>query len=159
MTVRLHVLVCLSSELGHGIDPRACASGYSHAYLDSEAVCLKSLAVFPSNHEIEVTSGQAWEEAVTLLEFLGIQVDDLPISSDSTSTPRDANTTSNSDTEESHEQDLDKDDVETTTAALQRLIGLQELPSWNTVNTKLQSKMHSLTCAAMAFDVEDQETL
>ena len=67
MTVRLHVLIRLSSELGQGINPKARAMGYSHAYLDPEAACLKSLAVFPTDDEIEITSGQAWEEAITLL--------------------------------------------------------------------------------------------
>ena len=159
MTVRLHVLVRLASELGQGIDPKARAMGYSHAYLDPEGACLRSLAVFPSDHEIEVVSGQAWEEAVTLLDFLGIQADDILPSPKSTSTPEDASTTAETgDMEEMHEEDLD-DDQETTTAALRRMIGLQELPNWAAVEPELQGKMHALTCAAMALDVEDQENL
>ena len=59
MTICLHISVCLGSELSHGIDPRAHACSYSHAYLDPKAACLKSIAVFLSDHEIKVTSGQA----------------------------------------------------------------------------------------------------
>jgi hypothetical protein len=59
MTVRLHVLVRLASELGQGINPKARAMGYSHSYLDPEAACLKFLAAFPSDCEIEIASGQA----------------------------------------------------------------------------------------------------
>ena len=162
MTVRLHVLVRLASEMGQGIDPKARAMGYSHSYLDPEAACLRSLAMFPSDHEIEIASGQAWEEAVTLFNLLGIQADDIPPSPDPTSTPGDASTTvGNGDKQEVHgdEQDLEDDNEETTAAAVQRMIGLQELPNWNTVEPQLQDKMHALTCAAMALDVEDQEKL
>ena len=160
MTVRLHILVRLASELGQGLDPKARAMGYSHAYLDSEAACLKSLAAFPTDHQIEVVSGQAWEEAVTLLGFLGIQVDDIPPSLGPTSTPGGAGaTTGGGTTEETDEEDSDDDKVETEASALQRMIGFQELPNWNTVDAVLQDKMHALTCAAMALDVEEQERL
>ena len=161
MTVRLHVLVRLASELGQGTDPKACAMGYSHAYLDSEAACLKSLATFPSDHQIEVASGRAWEEAVTLLGFLGIQVDDIPPSLGPTSsTPGNANRTTGRDTTEEKDEEASDDDKEETEAgAIQRMIGLQGLPSWNTVGAELQGKMHALTCAAMALNVEEQEML
>ena len=160
MTVRLHVLIRLASELGQGIDPKARAMGYSHAYLDSEAACLKSLAAFPSDRQIEVASGQAWEEAVTLLGFLGIQMDNIPPSLGPTSTPGDANVaTGEGAMEDTDEEDLDEDKDETEAGALQRMIGLQELPNWNTVDAELQDKMHALTCAAMALDVEEQERL
>lgn len=161
MTVRLHVLVRLASELGQGIDPKARAMGYSHAYLDPEAACLKSLAVFPLDREIEVASGQAWEEAVILLGILGIQVDDIPPPPNSTTTPKDTNPPSagNNNTEETHEHESDHDNKETTAARLQRMMGLQELPIWSTVDPGIQGRMHALMCAAMALDIEDQEKL
>ena len=87
MTIHLHVLIRLSSELGQGINPKARAMGYSHTYLDPEEACLKSLAVFPTDGEIEIASGQAWEEAITLLSFLGIQANNIPPSSAPTSGP------------------------------------------------------------------------
>jgi hypothetical protein len=78
----------------------------------------------------------------------------------STSIPGDTNTTAaNNDTGEEHEEDLDDDNKETTAATLQRMIGLQELPCWTSVNPKIQGRMHALTCAAMALDVDEQETL
>jgi hypothetical protein len=160
MTVRLHVLVRLSSELGQGINPKARAMGYSHAYLDPEAACLKSLAVFPTDSEIEIASGQAWEEAITLLGFLGIQADDIPPSSDPAPSPGTVTTpTEDVDSEQTHDQGLDDDHEETTAAALQRMIGQQELPSWSTVDPEIRDKMHALTCAAMALDIEEQEML
>jgi len=155
ITVRLHVLIRLSSELGQGIDPKARAMGYSHAYLDPEAACLESLAVFPTDGEIEIASGQAWEEAVTLLGFLGIQSDDIPPLSDPTS----STSAEAVDPELMDDQGFDNDPEETTAAALQRMIGQQELPSWSTVDPEIQDKMHALTCAAMALDIEEQEIL
>lgn len=169
MIVRLHVLVRLASDLGQGTDPKARAMGYSHSYLDSEAACLRSLAVFPSDLEIEIAAGQAWEEAVTLLGFLGIEADDILSSPDPISTPgqtaaptigdNDMEEAYEHDTEEAHEHDSDHDGGETTAAAIQRMIGYQELPNWSTVDPGLQDKMHALTCAAMALHVEDQEML
>lgn len=160
MTVRLHVLVRLSSELGQGTNPKAHAMGYSHSYLDPEAACLKSLAVFPTDGEIEIAAGQAWEEAIILLGFLGIQADDIPPQSNPTSSPVDASASAADVNEERmHDQELDDDYGETTAAALQRLIGQQELPGWSTVDPEIQDKMHALTCAAMALDIEEQETL
>ena len=135
--------------------------GYSHAYLDPEAACLKSLSVFPLDHEIEVVSGQAWEEAVILLGILGIQVDDISPPPNSTPTPKDTNppSTGNDNMDKTHKHDSDHDEEETTTARLQRMIDLQELPIWSTVDPGIQGRMHALTCAAMALDVEDQEKL
>jgi len=152
MTVRLHVLVRLSSELGRGIDPKARAMGYSHAYLDPEAACLRSLAMFPTDNEIEIIVGQAWEEAVTLLGFLGIQAADL--SPENTAAPP-----TGGDPEQTQDQDLDNDHEETAAAALQDMIGQQELPNWSTVEPEIQDKVHALTCAAMALDIEEREML
>jgi hypothetical protein len=155
MTVRLHVLVRLASELGEGIDPKARAMGYSHAYLDPEGASLGSLAAFPSDREIEIASGQAWEEAVTLLDYLGIQADDITPSPD----PMPTNAAAGNEDMEEMPEDSDHEEEETTAAALQRMIGFQQLPSWNSVDLELRDKMHALTCAAMALDVEDQENL
>ena len=160
MTIRLHVLICLSSELGQGTNPKARAMGYSHAYLDPEAACLKSLAVFPTDHEIEIASGQAWEEAITLFAFLGIQADDIPPQLAPTSNPaNNATTTKPVDLEPTHDQDSVDDTAETSAAALCRMIGHQELPCWSTVDPEVRDKMHALTCAAMALDIDEQEML
>ena len=70
-----------------------------------------------------------------------------------------ATTNIDSELEQADDQDLDDDHEETTAAALQRMIGQQELPSWNTVDPEIRDKMHALTCATMALDVEEQETL
>jgi hypothetical protein len=160
MMIRIHVLVRLSLELGRGIDPKARAMGYSHSYLDPKAACLKSLAVFPTDGEIEIAVGQAWEEAITLLGFLGIQADDIPPLSNPTSSTADASpSTTDVDSEQAHDQDPDEDPEETTAATLQRLIGRQELPCWSTVDPEIQNKMHALTCAAMALNIEEHEML
>ena len=160
MMIRIHVLVRLSSELGRGIDPKARAMGYSHSYLDPEAVCLKSLAVFPTDGEIEIAVGQAWQEAITLLGFLGIQADDIPPLSNPTSSTADASpSTTDVNSEQAHDQDPDEDPEETTAATLQRLIGRQELLCWSTVDPEIQNKMHALTCAEMALNIEEHEML
>ena len=160
MTIRLHVLIRLSSELGQGINPRARAMGYSHSYLDPEAACLKSLAVFPTDDEIEIASGQVWEEAITLLGFLGIQADDIPAPSSPASGPDNVSAPAeDANPEQTRNHDFDDDHEETTAAAIQRMIGQQELPCWSAVDFEIQDKMHALTCAAMALDIEEREML
>jgi hypothetical protein len=77
MVPRLHVLIRTASFFSKGTDPRAQAMGYSHSYLDPENASIESLASYPTNGEIALTAGEAWEEAVALLGLLGIQADDL----------------------------------------------------------------------------------
>jgi hypothetical protein len=70
MTVRLHVLVHAATIFLQGTDPKARAMGYSHSYLDPKTAEIKSLAVFPTDDEIEGAAGEAWAEAIALfLEF------------------------------------------------------------------------------------------
>ena len=166
MTIRLDVLIRLSSEPGQGINPRARAMGYSHAYLDPEAACLKSLAVFPTNDEIEIASGQAFEEVITLLSFVGIQADNIPPPSTPTPSTINASTsTKDINSEQVHDQDFDDDqdfdnnDEEITATTLRDVICQQELPCWHTVHPEIQNKMHALTCVAMALDIKEQEML
>lgn len=54
--------------------------------------------------------------------------------------------------EDSHEDESDA-------TWLRRLIDVQETGDCRTVDGPLQDKMHVLTCAAMALDVNDMETL
>jgi len=71
-----------------------------------------------------------------------------------------ANTsTESADSEQVHDQDFDNEHEETTAAVLRYMIGQQELPCWHTAHPKIQDKMHALTCAAMALDIEEQEML
>ena len=77
MTLRLYTLLHALLALSCGTDPKARANGYSHSYLDPETARIESLAVFPSDEEIEALMGQAWEEAVTLLSLVGIESDDI----------------------------------------------------------------------------------
>ena len=166
MTVRLHTLLRASLALSRGTDPKARANGYSHAYLDPETAQVKSLAVFPSDKEIEIAAGQAWEEAVSLLSLVGIESDD--INSPKSGSKGSGNTVSDAREEPNGEHNYqDKSDhrsedsreEDSDAAQLQRLIRVQEVKDWRIVDGPLQEKMHVLTCAAMALDINDMEAL
>jgi hypothetical protein len=77
MIPRLRVLVRAASLFSKGTDPKAQAMGYSHPYLDPKNTRIESLATFPTDSEIALVVGEAWDEAVTLLGLLGIQVDNI----------------------------------------------------------------------------------
>ena len=61
--------------------------------------------------------------------------------------------------EVSDEVDDHNDWVETEAGALQYLINIQRSPNWDTVDEETRNTMHTLTCAATALDIEDQEEL
>ena len=157
MTVRIHVLVHAAAIFSRGTDPRARAMGYSHSYLDPETAEFKPLAVFPTDEEIETAAGEAWEEAIALLELLGIQNTDITHSQPATSTNSGDPTQNASDPDET--SDEEDDEKETEAEVLQHLIDIQQSPGWDDVDEETRNKMHTLTCAATALDIEDQEEL
>lgn len=157
MTVRLHVLVHAAAVFSRGTDPKARAMGYSHSYLDPETAELKSLAIFPTDEEIEVIAGEAWEEAIALLDLLGIQNTDITHPQPATGADSSGSAHGASDAEET--PDKENGQIETEAEILQYLIDVQQSPEWNAVDEETQNKMHSLTCAATALDIEDQEEL
>ena len=165
MTVRLHTLLRASLALSRGTDPKARANGYSHAYLDPETAQIESLAIFPSDEEIEITAGQAWEEAVGLLSLVGIASDDINDPVSGSRGPSDTPDAGEEPYDEHKHQDKsghgpkDRHEEESDSARLQRLIGVQEIEDWGTIDETLQQKMHVLTCAAMALDISDMEAL
>jgi len=132
--------------------------GYSHSYLDPETAELKSLALFPTNEEIEIAAREAWEEAIALLDLLGIQNTDIthrqPPANTSSSNP--TCRTSDPDEESSDEED---NKTKTKAEVLQYLIDIQRSPEWDAVDEETRNKMHTLTCAATALEIEDQEQL
>ena len=153
MIPRLRVLIRAASLFSKGTDPKAQAMGYSHSYLHPENACIESLATYPSDGEIVLAVGEAWDEAVALFGLLGIQVDDI--------SPPPATSPADSPTQAPipNESDLAEDSYETEAAALQRMIGVQQTPGWASVDTEIQDRMHMLTCAAIALDVEERRTL
>lgn len=157
MTVRLHILVHAAATFSRGTDPKARAMGYSHSYLDPETAELKSLATFPADDEIEAAAGEAWEEAIALLDLLGIQSTDItrPSPSNNTNLSNPPQGTSESD-ETSDEED---NQVEKEVGVLQYLVDMQQSPEWDAVDEETQKKLHTLLCAATALDIEDQEKL
>jgi hypothetical protein len=65
------ILVCAAVNSGHTGDSKACASGYTHTYFDSEDIDIAALSAFPSDNEIEDVAKQAWDEADSLFTVLG----------------------------------------------------------------------------------------
>ena len=162
MTVRIHILVRAATIFSQGTDPKARAMGYSHSYLDPETAELISLAAFPTDEEIEITAGEAWEEAVALLDLLGIQYADItsPQTTPGTKSGDPAGEVPDPDEASNEEHDHDHDSqMETEAGALQYLIDIQRSPEWDAVDEEARNTMHTLTCAATALDIEDQEEL
>ena len=154
MHPRLQVLIRAASLFSKGTDPKAQAMGYSHSHLDPEGACIESLASYPTDGEIALAVGEAWDEAINLWGLLGIQADDIstPSATSATDMPPPA---SNPDESDSGEHP----DEETEAVALQSLINVQRTPDWESVDPKIQDKMHTLTCAAIALEIEERRSL
>lgn len=127
--------------------------GYSHSYLDPKNACIESLATYPTDGEISLAAGDAWDEAINLLALLGIQANDL--STSTTAGPTDAFPPPlNSD-----EADPAEHSDETGAITLQCLIHVQETASWETVDSETKEEMHMLTCAAITLEIEERRAL
>ena len=158
MVPRLRVLIRAASLFSRGTDPKAQAMGYSHSYLDPENASIKSLASYPTDGEITLVVGEAWEEAVSLLGLLGIQADDL--SGSPVTSPPDLSLSPTLPTsDEADPTNRDLDEKAGSTVTLQRLIGVQQTPAWEAVDSPTQDQMHMLTCAAIALDIEERRSL
>ena len=164
ITVRLHTLLRASLALSRGTDPKARANGYSHSFLDPETARVESLTVFPDDEEIKVVVGQAWDEAVALLSLVGIEADDIsnPGSGSQGSGDPIPGASEGPNNEQDHEDGVDIDDGHgggSDATQLRRLMEVQGCEEWGTVDEPLQEKMHVLTCAAMALDINDMDQL
>ena len=103
-----------------------------------------------------MVAGEAWEEAIALLDLLGIQHTD--ITSPKTATGGSHNPPC--DTLDPNETSDEEDNtMETEAAVLQYLVDIQRSSEWDAVDKETQDVMHTLTCAATALDIEDQEGL
>ena len=154
MHAQLQVLTQATSLFSKGTDPKAQAMGYSHSHLDPKDAYIKSLTSYPTDGEIALTVGKAWDEAVTLLGLLGIQADDIsaPPATSATDMPSPASNPDGSDSGE-------HPDKETEAVALQYLINIQQNPGWKAVDSEIQDEMHTLTCAAIALEIEERRSL
>ena len=139
-----------------GTDPKAQAMGYSHSYLDSENACVESLASYPTDGEIALTVGEAWDEAVALLGLLGIEAEDISKKPDSSSTEL---SSASPDPDEADLVDEENSDGKTESIDLQHLISIQQTSGWEAVDSETKDKMHMLTCAVIALDIEERRNL
>ena len=137
-----------------GTDPKAQVMGYSHSHLDPKDACIESLASYPTDGEIALAVGEAWDKAVTLLGLLGIQVDDIstPPTTSATDVPSPA---SNPDESDSGKHS----DEETEAVTLQHMINIQQTPGWKAVDSEIQDEMYMLMCAAIALEIEERRLL
>ena len=154
MIPRLNVLIRAASLFSKGTDPKAQAMGYSHSHLDPENARIESLAMYPTDGEIALAVDEAWNEAVTLLGLLGIQADDISISP--TTGPMD---TSSPPPNPNEVDPVNHPDEETEAVTLQHLIGIQQATGWEVVDSEIQDRMHMLTCASIALEIEERRAL
>jgi hypothetical protein len=73
MQPKLRLLLRTAISVGESMDPRARAEGYFHSYFDPKGVDFATLAVFPSQDQINATAMEAHEEAVSLFAWLGVR--------------------------------------------------------------------------------------
>lgn len=155
MIPRLHIMIRAASLFSKGTDPKAQAMGYSHSYLDPEDANIKSLASYPTDGEIVLAVGEAWDEAVALLGLLGIQLDDLPKTPAACST--DSSLSRLDGDMEPSGGECPSEETEATT--IRRLIGVQQGTSWEGNDAETKNKMHMLTCASIALEIEERREL
>ncbi|KAI0669608.1 hypothetical protein C8Q78DRAFT_977184 [Trametes maxima] len=149
MVPRLFVLLRAACRFAQASDPRACANGYAHTYFDSEDANLASLAVFPSDAEIDVATQEAWEEASNLWDLLGVNPPDLLPKAPGASTCNNTKLPSVSSWFASGEDPLSLSE----SAQLQQLIDAGNNAPICTDTT--EKRMESLTCAAIALTLND----
>ncbi|THH16626.1 hypothetical protein EUX98_g9272 [Antrodiella citrinella] len=175
---RIHVLIREVLKLSRNgttssSDPKATASGYAHTYFDTRDMDLRTLAIFPSDTEIEDIAKEAWAEMESLMDLAGICAAD--VMSDSTSKLSSTGRTvlpsvaswlnrdgvapamdvAESDSEDDYDADGDENasgGEESELAALERLIEQESRAGLR--NRKDDERMTSLTCAAVAVAVD-----
>jgi hypothetical protein len=136
---------------------KACASGYNHTYLDSHDIDLLSLAIFPSDAQIEALAQEAAEEAESLISILGILPQSLyhpyhdnplpPISTWYRDEPETVTVMESGDND---------DEAECGMRAVTRLIRqFEEPPFFSSLTDSDQGQLDNLTNAAIAVAVED----
>ncbi|KAF8218504.1 hypothetical protein L208DRAFT_1490856, partial [Tricholoma matsutake] len=72
MIPKLHIKICEAILCAQGSDPKACAAGYNHTYVDNTGVDIPTLSVYPSNQDIQDVAEQAAQEADSLIALLGL---------------------------------------------------------------------------------------
>ena len=72
MMPKLCIKMCQTVLKEKTSDPRARASGYMHTYFDAAGLDELSLSAFPSDEEIHIITGQAADEADSLVGLLGL---------------------------------------------------------------------------------------
>ena len=140
-------------KLNHFSDPKAQASGYAHTYYDMEDINLATLSIFPPDEDIEIAAKEAWEEADGLFTALGVSPTDF-MGTKSTSFETTSYRMDSAEVNISDEEEGDAEiEVETDASRLQNLIDREELELSRSKET--DDRMLSLTCTAVAVDVDD----
>lgn len=155
MLPKLEVTVREAALNGHRLDSemKACASGYNHTYLDSHDIDLLSLAIFPSDAQIEALAQEAADEAESLISILGILPQSLyhpfhhnPLPPISTWYHDEPET----------ESINDDNEAECGMLAVTQLIRqFEEPPFFSSLADSDQGQLDNLTNAAIAVAVED----
>ncbi|KAH7905193.1 hypothetical protein BJ138DRAFT_1130617 [Hygrophoropsis aurantiaca] len=179
MVPRLSLLIRTAVNFCHSADPRARASGYAHTYFDSKDCDLATLSKFPTDDEIIALTQSAYDEAHSLFSLLGVSPNDFlspapPVHQSATRLPginswfsegQDPcdeshyasapgasdilQTDDESEPESSSESDIEDSDA----TILQGLIEDEE--KYGVRATQVDERMLSLTCAAIAVNVEE----
>lgn len=85
---RITVLLRTAMALKHTTDARDRAAGYAHTYFDSKGIDLVQLSTLPTDAHIMEANQQAWGEAESLWNYLGVVPDDILHCSMPLGTPR-----------------------------------------------------------------------
>lgn len=87
-TPRITVLLRTAMALKHTTDARDRAAGYAHTYFDTNGIDLAHLSTFPTDAHILEANRQAWGEAESLWNYLGVAPDDILHKSTSPRAPK-----------------------------------------------------------------------
>ncbi|KAJ3002796.1 hypothetical protein NUW54_g5652 [Trametes sanguinea] len=83
---KLQTLVRTVNKGRDNSDPKARAQGYAHTYMDYRGIDLASLAVFPTDKELDKAAESAWNDTINLMEVLGVDITTLHTAASSSDT-------------------------------------------------------------------------
>ncbi|KAH7912049.1 hypothetical protein BJ138DRAFT_1005353, partial [Hygrophoropsis aurantiaca] len=167
MIPRLMVLIRTAVNFCHSNDPRARASGYAHTYFDATDADLVTLAMFPTDDEINEIAQFAYQESTELFSLLGVLPQDFLSSGDAHQVTRLPGISSwfypGKDPDEGfHLTTVGDDESEnegsecegnSDACMLQGLIDCEE-ETWLR-SSEVDDKMLSLTCASIAINLDE----
>ena len=165
MVPKLFIKLREAFFLARSSDGKARASGYSHTHTDTRGINLLALSTYPTNLEIQEATNRAYEEAHSLLAYLGLTAENLYCSRPSlpsiSSWWEDDNSNSldrdeDSDSDDDHDSDA-VDSEKTDDLDYQKM--LDKLEDVELSTNRANNKLMDYCYATVALSMEDQTSM